>query len=207
MLLGYIRVSTVRQADEGTSLEGQRQSLLDAGVAETAIYTDAGASGASLARPGLTALRKAARSGDTVVVAGLDRLGRSVADITSLLQGWAEQGVSLIALRDGVDTSTAAGTMVAQMLAVVAELERRLILERTAAGRRAAAESGRVCHRPRGWTDKQARRAAHYQHEGWGVSDIAARLHTSRGTVYRMLDRAAELDGGTDATHTEGASA
>lgn len=57
MLLGYIRVSTVRQADEGTSLEGQRQSLLDAGVAETAIYTDAGASGASLARPGLTALR------------------------------------------------------------------------------------------------------------------------------------------------------
>lgn len=191
MKIGYIRVSTTRQAVSGTSLDDQRKMLESYGV-ET-IYTDAGISGKNVNRPGLQALEKALHPGDTVIVSALDRLGRSTADIAALLRDWKSQDIALVALRDGVDTGTTTGTMMAQMLAVVAEMERNLILERTAAGRAARIAQHKPVNRPRKWSDRDAKRIAKMTGAGLTITEIAQATGKTRQTIYRMLDRAEEL--------------
>jgi DNA invertase Pin-like site-specific DNA recombinase len=189
MEIGYIRVSTTKQALDGTSLDDQRKTLHEHGV-ET-IYEDAGRSGKNTNRPGLGAMQKALHDGDVVVVVALDRLGRNLKDISTLIQGWQDRGITLIALREGIDTSTATGVMVAQIMGMVAELERKLILERTAAGREA---SVKIANRPKGWTDRKALKTWEYVHtRNWSITDTAVRMKTSRQTIYRMLDRANEI--------------
>lgn len=74
MRIGYARVSTMKQAEHGTSLEDQRKTLEDAGCER--IYEDGGVSGATTARPQLQALMEAVRDGDEVCITKLDRLGR-----------------------------------------------------------------------------------------------------------------------------------
>lgn len=185
MRIGYIRVSTIKQAEHGTSMDDQRRTLADNG-AET-IYEDAGLSGKNTSRPGLEAMQKALHDGDTVVVSALDRLGRSTADIAQMLRDWQQRQITLIAVRDGVNTGTATGTMIAQIMAVVAEMERTFILERTAAGREAAKASGKIANRPRKWTIKKAQQVAHLKADGWSISEIARTLNVSRDTIRRMI--------------------
>lgn len=192
MKYGYIRVSTHRQAMEGTSLDTQRQAVLNAGAER--IVEDAGKSGKNLNREGMTALRIALRSGDTVIVSSLDRLGRSTANIAGIVEAWTHDGITLIAIKEGVNTATPAGRMTAQILAAVAEMERALILERTEAGRVAAAASGKTAHRKRSYTPARARKAAAMKADGWTISDLAARFHCGRATVYRMLAAAKEQE-------------
>jgi DNA invertase Pin-like site-specific DNA recombinase len=188
MRIGYIRVSTAKQAQTGTSLNDQRK-LLEREGAET-IYEDAGLSGKNVSRPGLEAMQKALHDGDTVVVSALDRLGRSTADIAQMLHEWKERQITLIAVRDGINTSTPTGTMMAQIMAVVAEMERTFILERTAAGREAAKASGKIANRPRKWTIKKAQQVAHLKADGWSISEIARTLNVSRDTIRRMIAEA-----------------
>ncbi len=103
-LLGYCRVSTSHQ-----SLDQQLDALHAVGVAK--VFTDTG-SGARNDRPGLAELMTYTRSGDTVVVVALDRLGRSLSGIVRTVETLGERGVLLRSLREGVDTSTATGRMV-----------------------------------------------------------------------------------------------
>ncbi|MDN6050554.1 recombinase family protein [Bifidobacterium mongoliense] len=192
MKIGYIRVSTTKQALDGTSLDDQRKTLHEHGV-ET-IYEDAGRSGKNTNRPGLGAMQKALHDGDVVVVVALDRLGRNLKDIAALIQDWQDRGITLIALREGINTNTATGVMVAQIMGMVAELERKLILERTQAGREASIASGKIANRPKGWTDRKALKAWNYVNvREWSITDTAVRMKTSRQTIYRMLDRANEI--------------
>lgn len=192
MKIGYIRVSTIRQAEHGTSLEDQRRLLESKGV-ET-IYEDAGLSGKNTSRPGLDAMQKALHPGDEIIVSALDRLGRNLRDIAALIQAWKDRKITLIAVREGVDTSTPTGVMLAQIMAMVAELERNLILERTQAGREASIASGKIANRPKGWNDRKALKAWDYVNtKQWSITDTAVRMKTSRQTIYRMLDRAEEL--------------
>lgn len=136
--VGYVRVSTAEQADSGAGLAAQRATIeAEAArrgwtVAET--YEDAAASGKSLSgRPALAEALAALDRGDAagLVVAKLDRLSRSVGDAADLLDRAQRGGWALVACDLGVDTSTPAGEAMANVMATFAQLERRLIGQRT----------------------------------------------------------------------------
>lgn len=185
MKIGYIRVSTAKQAEHGSSLADQEQVVKEAGA--EVIYKDAGASGKNTDRPQLKAMLKALHPGDIIVVSALDRLGRSTADIAQMLRLWKQKDVSLIALRDGIDTNTPTGTMMAQMLAVIAEMERTLILERTEKGLAAARTQGKITHRPKKWNRKKAEKVLELKNKGLSISAIARMEQVSRDTIRRMI--------------------
>src|ERR1700744_1421156 len=108
-VLGYARVSTGHQ-----SLDQQVDALTAAGVDGARVYSDK-LSGTSTReqRPGLAALLDYAREGDAIVVVGIDRLGRNAAEVMTTIRDLGERGIVLRSLREGIDTSTAAGRMVA----------------------------------------------------------------------------------------------
>lgn len=144
----YLRVSTEEQASEGVSLSTQearcRAYATLYGHDVVSVESDAGASGKSLARPGLAAARASLASGDAdgILVAKLDRLTRSVSDLGELLETTFKTG-SLLSVGEQIDASTAAGRMVLHILASVAQWERETIVERTTsalAHKRAAGE-------------------------------------------------------------------
>jgi DNA invertase Pin-like site-specific DNA recombinase len=137
-VVGYVRVSTSEQADLGAGLEAQRHALeaeaQRRGWELVQVFEDAGASGKSVnGRPGLQEALAAVERGeaDALIVAKLDRLSRSLLDFSELMERSRKKGWSLVALDLGVDTSTPAGEMMANVLATFAQFERRLIGQRT----------------------------------------------------------------------------
>ncbi len=145
----YARVSTAAQNVQ-MQLEPLRAYALRA-EAPAVEFVDEDVSGASRSRPQLDALLAAARRGEiaTVVVWKFDRMARSVAHLSSLLNEFDALGVAFVSLTESVDTSTPAGRMLFHVLAAVAEFERDLIRERVAAGMRHARGQGRAIGRPR----------------------------------------------------------
>src|SRR5687768_3269820 len=144
-----MRVSTEEQATSGAGLQAQRAAILAEAhrrgwsLDDVTFIEDAGFSGRDLKRPGVVQALEALRRGeaDTLVVAKLDRLSRSMADLTRLLGIAAKHGWALIALDVAVDTSTPTGEAMAHVIGTFAQLERRLIGQRTKealAARRAA---------------------------------------------------------------------
>ena len=134
--IGYIRVSTQGQADEGVSLEAQRSkieawcNLNDAEL--VAVFEDAGISGASMnKRPGLHAALKATTKGMALVSYSISRLARSTRDMLDIAEMLDRRGADLVSLTEKIDTTSAAGRMVFKMLAVLADFERDQIGERT----------------------------------------------------------------------------
>src|SRR6185437_6778920 len=117
--LGYARVSTGHQ-----SLDQQVDALTAVGVDTARVYTDKLSGTATRTqREGLAALLDYAREGDAIVVVGIDRLGRNAAEVMTTIRDLGERGIVLRSLREGIDTSNAAGRMVAGVLASLAELE------------------------------------------------------------------------------------
>lgn len=116
--LGYATASNGEQ-----NLERQLAALAAAGVDQRRIFTDKFSGSADKVRAGLHAMLSYARSGDTVVVVALDRLGRSVAEVTQTVADLTERGITLRALQDGLDTATAAGRHVAAILSTLAVLD------------------------------------------------------------------------------------
>lgn len=127
-LFGYARVSTSQQ-----SLDLQVRALKDAGVKANRIFTDK-ASGSSTDREGLDLLRMKVEEGDVILVKKLDRLGRDTADMIQLIKEFDAQGVAVRFIDDGISTDGDMGQMVVTILSVVAQAERRRILERTNEG-------------------------------------------------------------------------
>jgi DNA invertase Pin-like site-specific DNA recombinase len=132
------------------SLDQQVDALVDAGVDGSRVYSDK-LSGTSTReqRPGLAALLDYAREGDAIVVVGIDRLGRNAAEVMSTIRELGERGIVLRSLREGIDTSNAAGRMIAGVLASLAELELELGRERRAAAREARKARGQSIGRPK----------------------------------------------------------
>ena len=134
--IGYIRVSTQGQADEGVSLEAQRAKIeawCELNDYElVALFEDAGISGGSMkGREGLHAALKAARPGMALVTYSISRLARSTRDMLEISDELTRRGADLVSLSERIDTTTASGRMVFRMLAVLAEFEREQIGERT----------------------------------------------------------------------------
>ena len=134
--IGYIRVSTQGQADEGVSLSAQRAKIEAWCIANdmelVAVFEDAGLSGGSMAgRDGLHAAMKATTKGMALVAYSISRLARSTKDMLAIAEALDKKGADLVSLTEKIDTTTAAGRMVFKMLAVLADFERDQIGERT----------------------------------------------------------------------------
>lgn len=135
--MGYIRVSTVGQAEDGVSLEAQRERIaawcLANDVEPGEVFVDAGLSGKRADnRPALQrALEAACRTRGVLVVYSLSRLARSVKDTILIAERLDKAGADLVSLSERIDTTSAAGKMLFRLLAVLAEFERDLVAERT----------------------------------------------------------------------------
>lgn len=180
-ILGYARVSTTHQ-----TLDQQQDALIEAGVPEARIYSDK-LSGTRSDRPGLRSLLEYARPGDEIVVVGIDRLGRNAAEVMTTIRELMEQDIYLRSLREGVDTRTAAGRMLAGVLASLAELELELGRERRAASREARAARGASNGRPPKLSAEQVALAKRMREQGEPVPTIADTFGISRATAYRLL--------------------
>lgn len=138
-VIGYVRVSTEEQSTSGVSLAAQEAKLRQyAELYElelVAVVVDAGQSAKTLQRPGLQQVLAALDAGQAegLLVAKLDRLTRSVRDLGTLLDGYFKARFALLSVADQVDTRTAAGRLVLNLLTSVAEWERECIGERTSA--------------------------------------------------------------------------
>ena len=189
MLIGYARVS---KGDGSQALDLQTDALREAGVGERQIYTDM-ASGAKSDRPGLDGALRALRSGDTLVVWKLDRLGRSVRHLVEVVNGLRDRGVHFRVLTGelaGVDTSTPMGNFFFVVFAGLAEVERGLISERTRAGLKAARKRGRKGGRPPALTGEKRRMAINaMKNPDTNVTALARELGVSPNTLYRLQQR------------------
>jgi len=183
MLIGYARVST-----EDQSLALQLDALKAARAAQ--VFTNK-VGGARTARPGLTEALSHLRSGDTLVVWKLDRLGRSVKGLVDLVNGLEAREVHFRSLTDGIDTKTPAGRFFFHVMASLAQMERELIVERTRAGLAAARRLGRVGGRKRTMTDSKIKAARRLLAAGTPPRDVAENLGVSVPTLYRWLPASA----------------
>jgi DNA invertase Pin-like site-specific DNA recombinase len=186
MRIGYARVSTRDQ-----NPDAQSDALLAAGCEK--VFTDK-ASGTLARRPELEkALLTANRAGDALVVTKLDRLGRSLEHLIELSKDLQTRGVDLVALDQGIDTSTAIGRMFSQIIGSIAEFEHALMSERTRDGLAAARARGRTGGQRPKLTPRQARIAADMYEAGeHTVAQIAAEFGVTRPTIYRHLSQLEE---------------
>ena len=188
----YARVSTKEQ-DVQLQVEELQRLAAQRGWHIAGEYIDAGVSGAKATRPELDRLLADAQAGriDAVLVWKLDRLGRSLQhllDVLDDLQGW---GVGFASARDpGMDTTTASGRLLLQMLGAFAEFERELIRERVTAAVRRAQAAGKHCGRPK--IEIDLRPALAMLREGHGLKATAGALGVGVRSLRRRLREAGE---------------
>ena len=160
--VGYIRVSTLDQADSGLSLEAQRRKVqTQAELSDlklTAIFEDAGVSAKTLERPAMSELLAMLASGqvDVLIVPKLDRLTRSVKDLATMLERLQKsrradggKGVDLISTAESIDTGSATGRLIIGIMAQISQWEREVIAERTSEALQELRAQGRTTGKPR----------------------------------------------------------
>lgn len=179
MQVGYARVSTKAQ-----NLDLQREAIAQAGCDK--IYEDK-ASGTKASRKGLDLALEVLREGDSLVVWKLDRLGRNVKDLVTLVGELEQRGIHFKSLTDNIDTSSTAGRFFFHVMASLAQMERELLVERTRAGLDAARKRGRVGGRKRAMTDSKLQSAKRLLADGVPSKDVASDLGVSVPTLYRWL--------------------
>lgn len=180
-LVGYVRVSTCEQ---NTDL--QYDALLRAGAC--VVYEDR-VSGVSVQRNGLDAALADIGSGDKLLVWRLDRLGRSLSHVMALLGELETKGASLVSLAENMDSGTESGELFATILAMIAHVERRMIVSRTRAGLQAARDRGKILGAPRKMTADQVAEAKSLMKSGLKAEAVAARYGVGRSTLFRNFDR------------------
>ena len=197
MQLGYARVSTVDQ-----NLDLQIDALIASGVEKRNIYSDI-ISGAKFERPELIKLLDYLKEGDVLVVWRLDRLGRSMKDIITKVSYLKEKGVKLKSLTENIDTTTASGELILNILASLAEYERTLIVERTQAGLKAARARGKVGGRKWILSPEQIKQVRiMHADQTIPIPEILKTFGIKRGTMYKYVgrDKLAELQKTGDKT-------
>lgn len=176
-LIGYVRVST-----EGQNTNLQWDALLAAGA--DPIFEDR-ITGVSRCRDGLDRALAAVRSGDRIMIWKMDRLGRSLGHVMTIIEALGERGVSLVSLQENLDTGTEAGQLYSAILAMIAHVERSMIASRTRAGLQAAKARGvRLGAKPK-MTPEQAIEARALMRSGLKAEAVAARYAVGRATLFR----------------------
>jgi DNA invertase Pin-like site-specific DNA recombinase len=180
MKYGYARVST---DDQNSAM--QLTALRQAGC--KTVFEDEGISGATTKRPALLRCLKTLKPGDTLIVWKLDRLGRSLRDLITMLDDLKKRSVKFHSLTEAIDTTTPTGRAMWQMIGVLAELERSLIVERTQAGMKEARRRGVKFGRRKKLSPAQIAKARKLIEQGERVRDVAALWNVGRTTLYRAL--------------------
>lgn len=182
-LIGYARVSTTDQR-----LDLQKEALRKAGVHPDNLHEDYASGGAKAKRRGLKDAMMDAREGDTFVVWKLDRFGRDVSELLSNLQKLESWGVGFRSLTEGLDTTTAVGKLILHVMAAIAQFERDITRERTAAGMRSAAARGvRMGAKPKLTLKQKAEVERLLRNSNLPTREIAKRFKVSPGTIYNAF--------------------
>jgi site-specific DNA recombinase len=200
--IGYCRVSTGEQAEDGVSLDAQRAKLQAWAKLndepELLIFVDAGLSGSSMAqRPGLQdALDAVCKKKGVLVVYSLSRLARSTRDTLSISDRLAKAGAELVSLSEKIDTTSASGKMIFRLLAVLAEFERDQVSERTRTAMTYMRKNGRRISRfaPFGWDfDESETGLVENQAEQGVIKRV--RKDRAKGRTLREIASALDQDG------------
>lgn len=180
MIVGYARVSTLEQ---DTAL--QLDSLDSVGCER--VYQES-CSGASKDRPELARCLEVLRAGDTLVVWRLDRLGRSLKELVSIISDLEENGIHFRSINEAIDTSSAGGKLVFHIFAALSEFERSLIQERTKAGLAAARARGRKGGRPQKMSKSDVKKAkAMLSDPNITKTETAKHFGVTRATLNKAL--------------------
>lgn len=153
-IVGYTRVSTVEQREEGVSLDSQQHKIEAYCTVKdwklTEVIKDEGISGKNLNRPGIDILIKKVKDKEveTVIVCKLDRLTRSVADLNKLVEIFKKHDVALVSIAESLDATTATGRLMMNLLASVSQWEREIIGERTKDALAYLKEQNKIYSRP-----------------------------------------------------------
>ena len=196
--IGYVRVSTDKQAERGVSLEAQAEKIRAMAVVHgtelAEIIVDGGESAKSLNRPGMARLLTMIDGGvvKTVIIAKLDRLTRSVKDLCTLLERFERRGVALVSVAESLDTGSAAGRLVLNIMTAVSQWEREAIGERTRDAMRHKRSNGeRVGNIPYGY--RLAADGKHLEADP-GEQAVLAEIRRLRGTGVTLRGIAAALN-------------
>lgn len=185
MLIGYMRVSSV---DDRQSVDLQRDALIAAGVDERHLYSDK-ASGARDDRPGLKACLEYLKHGDTLIVWKLDRLGRSLANLLTIITDLKDRGVAFRSLTEQMDTSTPHGELLFSLFGALAQYERALTRERVMAGLAAARRRGRHGGRPPSIDAETIEQITDALNAGASKASVCRSFKVPRSTLIGTLDR------------------
>ncbi|KIG10926.1 recombinase family protein [Caballeronia concitans] len=190
-VFAYCRVSTSDQTTENQVLEVRSAGF---NIEPRRVVSECvSGSVAAKQRAGFSRLLDRLETGDVLVVTKLDRLGRNAMDVRAIVEELTTMGVRVHCLAlGGADLTSAAGKMTMSVLSAVAEFERDLLLERTAAGLARARAVGKVLGRPKALSDKQESRALERLAQGLTVAAVARELNASRQTIMRLRDRSAD---------------
>lgn len=178
--VGYARVSTA-----GQLLDRQLAALEVAGCVR--VFADR-KSGRTAEREELWKALDYLRSGDTLVVPALDRLGRSLQDLIAIVSGLGRRGIGFTSLHEALDTTTPGGRLVFHVFAALAEFIRELIVEGTREGLAAARARGQRLGRPPALTEEQVRYVRDLlARPDATIASIARLLGVSRSTIYKHV--------------------
>ena len=183
-VFAYGRVSTKDQ-----TTENQRQEIERAGYKVEYWFADDGISGKvhALQRSQFAKMLQQIRDGETLVVSKLDRLGRDAQDVGATIKALAARRIEVIVLQLGkLDLASAAGKLMLNMLAAVAEMERDLLIERTQSGLARAKAAGKVLGRPFKTTDSQRAEIVTKRQGGASISALSRDYGISRASVMRV---------------------
>jgi DNA invertase Pin-like site-specific DNA recombinase len=181
MLFGYCRVSTRHQVNDR-----QVDALVAAGVELDNIFQDK-ITGTKFVRRGLSELLTRAREGDVIMVASMDRLGRSLSEVIRTADDLHRRGIVLKTIKESIDYSSSIGRMLAGIFATLAQYELDLIHERADDARAAAKARGKQTGRPSRLTGDQERQLVALRAADESISDLVVTFKVSRATVYRVL--------------------
>ena len=179
MIYGYARVSTLDQ-----NLDRQKDALRAYGVER--IFCEK-VSGAKKSRPELDKMLAILESGDSVVIESLSRLGRSVKNLSELMETFNEKGIRLISLKESVDTTSATGRLLFTIISSLAAFERETLIERTNEGLASARARGKLGGRPKTNEAALKKAVALYLTGQYSLADIREMTGVSKSTLYRAL--------------------
>jgi len=185
MLVGYMRVSSDNDR-QSTAL--QRDALLAAGVDARHLFEDR-ASGATDDRPGLTTALDFVQPGDVLIVWKLDRLGRSLSHLLTIVTTLRERQVAFRSLTEGMDTTTPAGELLFHVFGALAQYERALTRERVMAGLAAAQRRGRRGGRPPAITGEKLGASLAALEGGLSKAAVCRTFGVKRTTLIETLAR------------------
>lgn len=188
MIFGYARVSKLDQ-----NLNRQIDQLTKYGIHKANIYQEK-ITGTKKDRPQLNKLLDDVQSGDLVVITELARLGRSTKDLIQIAELLNKKKVEIISLKEKLDTTTASGKLMFNMLSVLAQFERDVISERTIEGLKAARARGKMGGRPKINKDIIEKAILLYDSNTLDVKDICKMCNISKQTLYNYINQRKQLN-------------